>query len=44
MKCSIRWMLIAGSLAIIWVTQLITITTSYMTSQQTLLRHAQDIM
>ncbi len=44
MKFSIRWVLIIGSLAIIWATQLITITTSYVTSQRMLLGHAQDIM
>lgn len=44
MKLSIRWVLILGSLAIIWVTQLITISTSYVSSQRVLLAHAQDIM
>ena len=44
MKLSIRWVLILGSLAIIWVTQLITISTSYLSSQRVLLAHAQDIM
>ena len=44
MKLSIRWVLILGSLGIIWVTQLITITTSYVSSQRVLLKHAQDIM
>jgi two-component system cell cycle sensor histidine kinase/response regulator CckA len=44
MKVSIRWVLILGSLAIIWVTQLITISTSYISSQRVLLAHAQDIM
>ena len=44
MKISIRWVLILGSLAIIWVTQIITITTSYVSSQRVLLAHAQDIM
>ncbi|MGD9333000.1 MAG: cache domain-containing protein, partial [Desulfobacterales bacterium] len=44
MKLSIRWVLILGSLAIIWVTQMITITTSYVSSQRVLLTHAQDIM
>ncbi len=44
MKFSIRWVLIMGSLAIIWATQLITITTSYVSSQRALLEHAQDIM
>ena len=44
MKVSIRWVLIAGILAIIWVTQLITISTSYVSSQRVLMRHAQDIM
>ena len=44
MKVSIRWVLIVGSLAIIWVTQIITISTSYVSSQRVLLAHAQDIM
>ena len=44
MKLSIRWVLIIGSLAIIWATQLITITTSYVSSQRALMAHAQDIM
>ncbi len=44
MKLSIRWVLILGSLAMIWVTQVITISTSYMSSQRVLLAHAQDIM
>ena len=44
MKVSIRWVLIAGILAVIWVTQLITISTSYVSSQRVLLTHAQDIM
>ncbi len=44
MKLSIRWVLIVGILAIIWVTQLITISTSYVSSQRVLLTHAQDIM
>jgi PAS domain S-box-containing protein len=44
MKLSIRWVLIIGILAIIWATQIITITTSYVSSQRALLAHAQDIM
>ena len=44
MKVSIRWVLILGSLAMIWVTQIITISTSYVSSQRVLLAHAQDIM
>lgn len=44
MKVSIRWVLILGSLAMIWVTQVITISTSYVSSQRVLLSHAQDIM
>jgi PAS domain S-box-containing protein len=44
MKVSIRWVLIVGILAIIWVLQLITISTSYLSSQRVLLAHAQDIM
>ena len=44
MKLSIRWVLIIGILAIIWATQFITITTSFVSSQRALLAHAQDIM
>ena len=44
MKVSIRWVLILGGLAMIWVTQVITISTSYVSSQRVLLTHAQDIM
>ncbi len=44
MKISIRWALIAGFLGLIWGTHLITTTSSYLTSQDVLQRHAQDIM
>ena len=44
MKISIRWALIAGLLGLIWGTHLITTTSSYLTSQQVLRRHARDIM
>jgi len=44
MKLSIRWVLILGFLATIWVTQIITISSSYVSSQRVLLDHAQDIM
>ena len=44
MKISIRWALIFGLLIIIWGTQAITATSSYVTSQRVLLSHAQDIM
>ncbi|MBL0713786.1 MAG: PAS domain S-box protein, partial [Desulfosarcina sp.] len=44
MKLSIRWVLIIGILTIIWATQLITITTGYVSSQRVLLEHAQNIM
>jgi len=44
MKISIRWALILGLLAIIWGTQAITVSSSYITSQRVLLGHARDIM
>ncbi|MCP3954388.1 MAG: response regulator [Desulfobacterales bacterium] len=44
MKISIRWALILGLLVIIWGTQAITVSSSYITSQRVLLGHAQDIM
>ncbi len=44
MKISIRWALIAGFLGLIWGTHLITTTSSYLTSQEVLQQHAQDIM
>jgi signal transduction histidine kinase/CheY-like chemotaxis protein len=44
MKISIRWALIAGLLAIIWGTQVFTISSGYITSQRVLLGHARDIM
>ncbi len=44
MKISIRWALIAGFLGLIWGTHLITTTSSYLTSQEVLRRHARDIM
>ena len=44
MKLSIRWVLIIGGLAMIWVTSIITISTSYVSSQRVLLAHAQSIM
>jgi signal transduction histidine kinase/ActR/RegA family two-component response regulator len=44
MKISIRWALISGLLAIIWGTQAITVSSSYITSQRVLLGHARDIM
>ena len=44
MKMSIRWALIAGFLGLIWGTHLITTTSSYLTSQEVLNRHARDIM
>jgi two-component system cell cycle sensor histidine kinase/response regulator CckA len=43
-KISIRWALIAGFLGLIWGTHLITTTSSYLTSQDVLRQHAQDIM
>ena len=44
MKVSIRWALILGFLGLIWGTHLITTTSSFVTSQRVLNRHAQDIM
>ncbi len=41
---SIRWALITGFLGLIWGTHLITTTSSYITSQEVLRRHARDIM
>jgi len=43
-KTSIRWALIFGFLGLIWGTHLITTTSSYLTSQEVLHRHARDIM
>ncbi len=44
MKISIRWALIAGFLGLIWGTHIVTTTSSYLTSQEVLRRHATDIM
>jgi len=44
MKISIGWALILGLLVIIWGTQAITVSSSYITSQRVLLGHARDIM
>ena len=44
LKMSIRWALIVGFLGLIWGTHLITTTSSYLTSQTVLHRHARDIM
>lgn len=44
MKISIRWALILGLLVIIWGTQAITVSSSYITSQRVLMSHARDIM
>jgi two-component system cell cycle sensor histidine kinase/response regulator CckA len=44
MKISIRWLLVAGFLGLIWGTHLITTTSSYLTSQEVLRQHARDIM
>lgn len=43
-KTSIRWALIFGFLGLIWGTHVITTTSSYLTSQEVLHRHARDIM
>jgi len=44
MKFSIRWALIIGFLSLIWGTHIITTTSSFLTSQEVLNRHAKDIM
>ena len=44
MKLTIRWTLIVGFLGLIWGTHLITTTSSFVTSQEVLNRHAKDIM
>ena len=44
MKISIRWALILGILGLIWGTQLIITSSTYLSSQDVLLRHARDIM
>ncbi len=44
MKISIRWALILGCLALIWVTQVIITTSTFWSSQRVLVRHANDIM
>lgn len=44
MKVSIRWALIAGFLGLIWGTQLIITSSSYISSEKVLLNHAKSIM
>ena len=44
MKISIRWALILGFLGLIWGTQIIITTSTYVSSQKVLLQHARDIM
>jgi len=44
MKISIRWALILGCLGLIWGTQVVITTSSYLSSQRVLLGHARDIM
>ena len=44
MKISIRWALILGCLGLIWGTQILITTSTYLTSQRVLLGHARDIM
>ncbi len=44
MKISIRWALILGCLGLIWVTQIIITSSSHVSSQRVLIRHARDIM
>lgn len=44
MKLSIRWALVAGFLGLIWGTQLIITSSSYISSERVLLNHAKSIM
>jgi two-component system, cell cycle sensor histidine kinase and response regulator CckA len=44
MKISIRWALILGFLGLIWGTQIVITSSSYVSSQRVLLKHARDIM
>lgn len=44
MKISIRWALIIGCLGLIWGTQVIITSSTYLSSQRVLLGHARDIM
>jgi PAS domain S-box-containing protein len=44
MKISIRWALIIGCLALIWGTQIIIASSTYLSSQKVLIQHAHDIM
>ncbi|NNF98585.1 MAG: PAS domain S-box protein [Desulfobacteraceae bacterium] len=44
MKISIRWTLILGILGLIWGTHLLVATSSYVTSERVLIRHARNIM
>ncbi len=44
MKLSIRWVLIVGSLVLVWGTHLIITPSSYLSSQRIMLKHARDIM
>ncbi len=44
MKISIRWAFIIGFLGLIWGTQIIITSSSYLTSQRVLQDHARDIM
>ncbi len=44
MKISIRWALIFGCLVLIWGTQIVITTSTYLSSQRVLLGHARDIM
>jgi PAS domain S-box-containing protein len=44
MKISIRWALILGCLVLIWGTQIVITSSTYLSSQRVLLSHARDIM
>ncbi len=44
MKISIRWALIIGCLVLIWGTQIIIASSTYLSSQKVLIQHAHDIM
>lgn len=44
MKLSIRWVIITGFLGLIWGTQLIITSSSYISSENVLLKHAKNVM
>ena len=44
MKISIRWAMVLGCLGLIWVMQILITSSTYLSSQQMLAGHAQDVM